>query len=404
MSSSAARPVRPLTCSRRDLVRIGWLVAAYVAIRAVGVLILHAGVHAGRGEQRPGATLDELGSWDGDWYARIAVDGYPDELSLVSVRDDTSGALVFPPLYPMLMRVLHLAGLTADAAGLLITSIAGIAAVVGVYAVARDLVGTRASMTAALLWSAGPMTVVLSMVYSEALFVALAAWAIWLARRGWWLTAGLLALLSGLTRSTGLATGAAVAVAALLAWRTASSRWRPVTGAVLAVIGVPLWWLYVAIVGGRLDGWFAIQEFFWGSRFDYGRSVLVNAWQVVTFGADYPSVARVVYGLSAAAMVSAVLLLGFLLAAALRRNVGRSARAWWPVAAYAVVLVVLAAGSAGFTASKIRFLVPMFPLLLLPARRLAELGRPARFAIVGGAVVASGWIGSFMLTVWPYAI
>ena len=68
------------------------------------------------------------------------------------------------------------------------------------------------------------------------------------------------------------------------------------------------------------------------------------------------------------------------------------------------LLVVLAAGSAGFTASKIRFLVPMFPLLLLPARRLAELGRPARFAIVGGAVVASGWIGSFMLTVWPYAI
>ena len=111
MSSSAARPVRPLTCSRRDLMRIGWLVAAYVAIRAVGVLMLHAGVHAGRGEQRPGGTLDELGSWDGDWYARIAVDGYPDELSLVSVRDDTSGALVFPPLYPMLMRVLMRAGL-----------------------------------------------------------------------------------------------------------------------------------------------------------------------------------------------------------------------------------------------------------------------------------------------------
>lgn len=451
VTGTVEREVQPLRRSRLELIRVGWLLAAYAGIRVVGLLVLHAGVHADQpppdnpfdsSEPAEPSTYDELGAWDGGWYVKLAEHGYPDHLSLVSPREDSTAPLVFPPLYPMAMRLLHLMGMPALTAGLLITAVAGALAVVGVYAVARDLIAPRAAMLAALLWAAGPMTVVLSMAYSEALFVALAAWAMWLARRGWWLTAGLLALLSGLTRSTGLAVGAAIAMAALLAWRRGgtapepgpstddtpsprpfadaphprprteaphprprveASRWRIATAVVLAAAGVPSWWLYVAIVGGRIDAWFAAQQLYWGSRFDFGASVLQNAWRTLSFDGLLDAVGRVVQAASLLAMLAAVLLLAALLAHAWRAR-GPRARAWWPAAAYAVVLVALAAGSAGYEASKVRFLVPMFTLLLLPARSLATAGRTAQVGVVGVAALMSAWFGAFMLTVWPYAI
>lgn len=445
------REVQPLRRTRRDLIRVGWLLAAYVVIRAIGMLALHAGVHADQpSPENPfdpsappeASTYDTLGAWDGGWYVKIAENGYPDHLSLTSPREDSTAPLVFPPLYPLAMRLLHLMGMPALTAGLLITAVAGALAVVGVYAVARDLIAPRAAMLAALLWAAGPMTVVLSMAYSEALFVALAAWAMWLARRGWWLSAGLLALLSGLTRSTGLAVGAAIAMAALLAWRRGrttpepgpstddtpsprpcadaphprprteaphprpraeTSRWRIATAVVLAAAGVPSWWLYVAIVGGRIDAWFAAQQLYWGSRFDFGVSVLQNAWRTLSFDGLLDPAGRMVQAASFLAMLSAVVLLVVLIVHAWRTR-DELARGWWPVAAYSTVLVVLAVGSAGYDSSKVRFLVPMFALLLLPARRLATAGRAAEVGAVAMAALASAWFGAFMLTVWPYAI
>lgn len=465
VSQAVVREVQPLRRTRRDLVRIGRLVAAYVVIRLVGVWLLGAAALIPKDSpaitpESPQTTVpasdpttyDKLGLWDGGWYVEIAENGYPDELVMVSPQQDESAPLAFPPLYPMLMRLLHLAGMPALSAGLLITAIAGVAALVGVYAVARDLVPPRAAALTALLWAAGPMTIVLSMAYSEALFIALAAWAIWLVRRGWWLTAGALALLSGLTRSTGLAVGVAVAVAAFAAWRSArpggvsvrerglkpardgeplsrgatggdagdgsrpdggprpdggavgpAARWRLVAASVLGLLGVPLWWAYVAIVSGRVDGWFAAQEFFWGSRFDFGESVVVSGWRMLTFQGSFPPLVRGVYTASALAMLAAGTLLVLLLAEAWRRRRDVTA-GWWPVAAYAVVLVLLAVGSAGFPQSKIRFLVPMFPLLLLPGRALARSSTAAQAAVIGAAALVSGWFGGFMLSVWTYAI
>lgn len=419
-----------------------WLVAAYGVIRLLHLWLLSEGLDGqiqtgpGTAAGTQGASLYEtLGVWDGGWYLTIADDGYPDQLSLISVREDSTASLVFPPLYPLAMRALGLLGLPTLAAGLLLSALAGLAAVVGVYAVARDLLSRSAAWLTAVLWAAGPMTIVLTMAYSEALFVALAAWALWFLRREWWLTAGLLGLLGGLTRSTGLAVGAALVTAAVLTIRRghASGRsqrrlpapvvpdddlpgvdadrvgrhgaWRPMVGAGLAVIGVPLWWVYVAVVSGRVDGWFAAQEFFWGSRFDFGASVLRNGWRMLAFEGRFDPMTRFVYTLSFFAMVVAIALLFALVAHVSRsRQLVAAVTGWWPVATYAAVLVVLAVGSAGYPHSKMRFLVPMFPLLLLPAARIARLGRGAQATIVGVLAVTTGWLGAYMLTVWPYAI
>lgn len=458
------------------------LVVAYAAIRLLHLWLLSQGLGVESssggdiGAEEP-SLLDKLGGWDGGWYTDLAANGYPDHLSLLTARDDSTASLAFPPLYPLLMRGLGLVGMTPLAAGVLLSTLAGVVAVIGVYAVARDLLSRRAAWLAASLWAAGPMTIVLTMVYSEALFVALAAWALWFAQRDWWITAGVLGLLAGLTRTNGLAVGAAIAVAAGVALYVgrrqlsegrrgpavatadepavaigarsvidegsesaasvggatadrptaltdgqsdsaagaayadgpARSGWRPVVGACLAVVGVPLWWLYVAIVGGRIDAWFATQDFFWGSRFDFGASVLENGWRMLTFDGRFDPMTRFVYTLSFFAMITAGALLVALLVRIWRSRPGGGigsdrAYVWWPVAAYAGVLVVLAVGSAGFPHSKLRFLIPMFPLLLLPAARLAGLPRAARITVLAVFAVATGWLGAYMLTVWPYAI
>lgn len=425
--------VVPLRRRRSEWRPVAGLLAAYAAIRLLHLWFVQQGIGVESADPmapaEPTTMLDRLGAWDGGWYVRIATDGYPDELTLLSVRDDSSAPLAFPPAYPMLMRVVGLLGMSPLVAGLLISAIAGLVAVVGVYAVARDLVSPRAAWFVAALWAAGPMTIVLSMAYSEALFVALAAFSLWLARRGWWLWAGVLAFLSGLTRSTGFAVGAALAVAAVLAIASARRRrvqgalsqtdpsdptaddalrpdtaaptWRPIVGAALGLVGVPAWWLYVAIVGGRLDAWFTVQEFFWGSKFDFGAAMLQDGWRMLTFSGRFDPMTRLVYSASFAAMAMAVALLVLLIRRAWREGKGSQ---WWPVAAYAAVLVVLAVGSDGFVASKLRFLVPMFPLLLVPAVWLARLDRPTRTASVVGLAIATGWFGAFMLVVWPYAI
>ena len=225
---------------RTELRALAAVVAAYAAIRAFGLLVLQGAAGSD--------AFEKLRAWDGEWFIRIATEGYPDELVLITVRDDSTGGLAFFPAYPMLMRALGAVGFDAFAAGLAVTLVAGIAAAIGVYAVAREVLSPRAAALSVVLWAALPMSIVLSMVYSEALFTAFAAWALWAAVRRRWITAGLLGFAAGMTRSVGIAVGIAVLVAAVIAWRRGHRSWRSVVGSVLALAGVPTWWVIVAVI------------------------------------------------------------------------------------------------------------------------------------------------------------
>src|SRR5437764_590558 len=95
------------------------------------------------------------------------------------------------------------------------------------------------------VWAVSPSSVVLTMVYAEALFCALAVWAMVALVSKRWLTAGLLTLAAGTVRSTALALIAAVAVAAAIAVITAvrtrqpfAAWWRPAAAVLLAPLGL----------------------------------------------------------------------------------------------------------------------------------------------------------------------
>ncbi len=377
--------------------------ALYAAIRLVGLFVLAFGAdHAGR------SLTERLLSWDGRWFAQIAAHGYPGYIDLTNVHDETSGAYAFLPGYPLVVRLVSLLTGNIDHAGLAVTGVAGAIAATGIYCYATRLTGrVGVGVLAVGLWAALPMSVVLSMMYSEALFVALAVWALYAILADRWVTAGVLSLCAGLVRPSGIALGLAVIGAAVLYFvrcrydETGPRPVRVVASAVLSVIGVPLWWLYVAIDTGRADGWFAVQDFFWGSHLDFGASFARGLWDAATFvglGRGSDGIGYVVYFASVAGLLAALVPLVSLFFRAVA-----DAR-WLPPMLYALVLLGMAIGSAGYLHSKLRFLVPIFPIVIPMAIVLIRTRRVTPVLVLTLTVVLSAWWGAFMLLVWPYAI
>ncbi|MFD4118212.1 hypothetical protein ACFWSJ_32805 [Streptomyces niveus] len=315
-------------------------------------------------------------SWDSRWYADIARYGYgtvlPGRVPGMSRSD-----LAFFPLFPALERaVVTIVPISLTVAGLLVAWCSAGAAAWGIYAIGEHLHGRRTGTLLVLLWGLLPHAIVQTMAYSEPLMTALAAWSLYALLTRRWLWAGTLALLAGLTRPNALAVAAAVlSTAALVLWREKGVRrdWRIWTGAAFA----PLGWLgYAAWVGVRSGsplGYFKIQRE-WGSRFDFGVSAFQFVRRIFT---DRGAAPHLAYDMAVAVLLAAVAALVLF----------AMDRPPLPLLVYCFVLLVIAIGGTGFYASRPRFLLPAFPLLLPPALALTE-ARP-RTVIVLIATVAA---------------
>jgi len=371
----------------------------FLAIRGFGLLALLLSP----ARDRP--LIEVLGIWDGGWYVRIAESGYADHLDLSQPDSDQStGSLAFFPVYPLLMRLLSaITGLDSRWAGVILSLAAGALAAAGIAALARDWRGDRVGVLAALLWACSPMAVVGALVYTEALFTALAVWTFVALRHDrWWLAAGL-GFAAGLARPTGIAVGTAVAAWALWTYwhrrprdRDVDSSWRAGVGVLLAgavaLAGTPTFWLWVGVRADRWDGWFAAQEAFWGSQFDGGAATLILVEDVILGDTRAGS------ELLSLAVVCALLTAVVLLILAIR------GRVWWPLLVYGGVSLVMIIGGAGYFSSKLRFLVPLFVLAFPLARWLSARSRAIRTLVILAAVAGGTASGTWMLLSWPYAI
>src|SRR6185437_10877562 len=180
-------------------------------------------------------------SWDGGWFVRVAREGYPHGYTYDETGTLVGNGLAFFPGYPTLVRLVHYAtGLTYDTAALTVSWLAGAVAAVLVFMLGARLYDRRVGIALTVLFCAQPMSLALSMAYSEALFTAFVAGMLVAAHKQAWLVAGLLGLAAALTRPTGAASAIALAVAAIMAVRRGDGpRWRPVLAAVVALAGVP---------------------------------------------------------------------------------------------------------------------------------------------------------------------
>lgn len=319
-----------------------------------------------------------LVKWDAQWYAGIAEHGY----GLVKHHD---GRLLsdyaFFPLYPLLERAGMSVGVTAVAAGLVVSWVALMAAAAGVVAVVRRASagpeGDRVAALTVLLWCALPVALILSSAYTEGLFTALAAWALWgVLRRRWWL-AGVLASLAGLTRPTGVAVVLAVLVAAIAGIGSDEPRGRVarVGAIVLAPLGLLGYLAYVGVRVGAWDGYLRVTAG-WHNGIDGG--VAFARW---TSEKPAPALAGIV-------LAGVVLAALFVLAVRFRLPL--------PLLVYAGVILVLAVVTSGYFGSKPRYLLPDFPLLVPVAAWLVRR-RPVTRGVVLGVLVLASWVYG---TVW----
>jgi hypothetical protein len=222
--------------------------------------------------------------WDGRWYERIAVSGYPTSVPhgdfYAGTGRQVQSSVAFFPLYPVLVRGLDyvLPG-GADVAGVVLSFVIGALATVVVWMVADKVAGRPVADRAAVLFAFSPGAFVLSLVYAEGLLILLSAGCLLALLERRWFLAGLLAGLATATRPNGTAVVMACAWAAGVAiWKR--REWRAVAAPILAPAGMVAFFVFLWWHTGESLIWFRVQFQGWGERIDFG---LANAKLIADF-------------------------------------------------------------------------------------------------------------------------
>ncbi|MGW3627756.1 glycosyltransferase family 39 protein [Streptomyces sp. NPDC000880] len=291
--------------------------------------------------------------------------------------------MAFFPLLPWLEEGVHAAtDLSLPASGLLISAISSILAAWAIFHVARFTYGDRAGVICVALWAALPVGIVQSMAYSESLFVAVSAWALFSILRKRWILAGVLAAMAGLTRPVGLAVTLALlfAVWHSLRKRSLSSRNERLAAylaCLIAPAGAASYILWVGDQRGSILAYLDVQDE-WGNGFDGG-------WAFAHFIA------------AGNQWVAALTLLVLLALAAWPHYIGKKQLQPAPVLLYSAIVTILAIGASGYFGSKPRLLLPAFPILIPIALTLTK-SRPVYTYIVLALMTTSSAIyGAFWL-------
>lgn len=158
--------------------------------------------------------------WDGEWYERIALQGYPPRLPTNAAGRVTQNQWAFYPLFPMLARALMwLTGLPFAVVASTTALLLGFAAAVVMAKLLAERIGEPAALAVVGLYAVFPAAPALQVAYTESLAMLLLCGYLWALARERWLVATGLALLIGLTRPIALPLGVVTLVAVVLRWR-----------------------------------------------------------------------------------------------------------------------------------------------------------------------------------------
>jgi hypothetical protein len=383
--------------------------AAVVAVRtacwaAVLVALLWAPLQAGFPEHDAyGARSDFIfgafDQWDANWFLRIAEHGY-----------DTKQSASFFPLYPLLTRALGVVVRSNLVAGVLISLVAAGFAGTAIMRITRRWTGDRVARDSVLFLALYPISFVFTAVYSDGLFLALAAWAFLFALERRVVLAALLGASAVLTRPTGLALLPALA---WLLWperrdRRSLLRLSPLLLLPAALVG---YCLYLRSHFGDAFAFVHSEGSFW-LRDVPATGPLGGAWQALKSGEQ--GIAQLVLHLPAGSGAAAgfgkpeqfaiwnvtqlVLLVG---ACALTwlcwKQVNRAAAIY---SAASIVLFLSVPAAVVPLVSEPRFLIGDFPLFVTLAIWSAD--RPRRRTTIVASFAAAGLIAAvgFAHGVW----
>jgi len=245
--SASVTPRRLLTIAQVP----GWLLGWW----AVGRLVAIATALA----LKP--TVWTLDRWDGRWYRMVARGGY----LLVPGRQSDPA---FFPLYPILLRGVHAAGVGWGVAGPLLSNVALLVGLGLFHELTREIFSEQLARRSTTYLAVFPLGYVFSMAYPESVvLVLLTAAPLAALRRRWWLAA-ICAGAAALTRPEALFLAFPLAD---IAWRQRRSLSPARRGAALAAVLAPVaaiasYSLYLATVLHDPLAW-SQAERAWGRQF-----------------------------------------------------------------------------------------------------------------------------------------
>jgi hypothetical protein len=231
---------------------------------------------AGNPLQPPG-FLNYWAHWDGAWYSEIATEGY-------GARAPESTA--FFPLYPLLVKLGN--SLIGGPAvwGVLISLLCAAFALFFVYRIAENLYGVSVARASTLALAFFPTAFFLNAVYTEALFLAFTAGAVWAARvRGNLLIAGVFGALAAATRNLGVL----LLIPLFFEWarRRRALGLRGLAGIPLVPAGLVAYAVYLRQRFGDPLVFARQQSAYWGRELTAPLTTLGRAWHDAGEGMKY---------------------------------------------------------------------------------------------------------------------
>lgn len=251
----AHRVVRSLVAAGPTLVLF-----ALQRVVAISTLAMVAGP-----EWVSGAAL----RFDASWYLGIVTEGYHEYPRLGPDGSILRSNLAFFPLFPASAAALtRVVPVTPGWALLAVAWASGLVAAWVLFLIGRHLRGPGAGMALALAWGASTQSIVLVMGYSEALFAAVLAAALYAVLRDRPLVAAVATAFAGLTRPTSVALVATVGLWLVVTLvRKARDRdavphrWRVLlVSLVVTPAGLAAVLGFVAVRTGDLLGYFTVQR------------------------------------------------------------------------------------------------------------------------------------------------
>jgi hypothetical protein len=216
------------------------------------LILVFVGLFPGEPDAKPD-FWKALSVWDGDWYLRIAREGYQWQ------GPQVQSAVVFWPLYPLLGKMAGIIFGDLNWGFLIVTTISFCAFIYYLYRLAvldfSEEIAERAIVYAAIF----PGAFVLGGFYTEATAFALTVAAFYYARRGRWPLAIGLGFLTGLTRLPALAI---LLPLAYEYWRQRGIRWQAISLAIVPM-GAALFGLYIWYLSGSPWTLFSAEQTAW---------------------------------------------------------------------------------------------------------------------------------------------
>jgi hypothetical protein len=315
--------------------------------------------------------------WDSAWYVSLAEHGY----SMVgSPRQPDETNYAFYPLYPALIWLLsHATGVSAAAAGVVISNLAFLAALFVIFALAEDWSGDKAiARLGVMLICCVPESFIFSAVYTESLFLLLTSASMLLFERKHYVAAGFCAGLSSAVRSNGVLVIMYFGLSLLrshglrnsLAFWKEPERYLPIVMAPLGLFA--FWWMCMLTTGDAFaQASTAMHGWHWRSDWPW-----LNIMNRLVSGEDREKFFVIASGFMFAGSLTLV------------------RRSSWPLFAYCAINFLLF-WSGTQSNSLLRYSVVLFPIYFGIARVLAH--RPLMAGIV---LAASLFVDLLMMALW----